>query len=170
MMSESKQEETAVSVVQASPDVRPVLLPSPLVRISLRSLQAMPGYTSSPVLEDGAGIVAYDTVNGEDFLVVNAYKAGTQYRFGGGQDFKLYAFCGRELQEVVAPGWWGWGRWCLLATRRYLAVSMRKRNAHCLCLCQSAARTCIHALTVHLAPLAYALPQAKIPDRCGFYH
>jgi len=104
MMSESKQEETAVSVVQASPDVRPVLLPSPLVRISLRSLQDMPGYTSSPVLEDGAGIVAYDTVNGEDFLVVNAYKAGTQYRFGGGQDFKLYAFCGRELQEVVAPG------------------------------------------------------------------
>jgi len=85
MMSESQQEETAVSVVQASPDVRPVLLPTPLVRISLRSLQAMPGYTSSPVLEDGAGIVAYDTVDGEDFLVVNAYKAGTQYRFGGGQ-------------------------------------------------------------------------------------
>ena len=104
MMSESQQEEPAVSVVQASPDVRPVPLPTPLVRISLRSLQAMPGYTSSPVLEDGAGIVAYDTVDGEDFLVVNAYKAGTQYRFGGGQDFKLYAFCGRELQEIVAPG------------------------------------------------------------------
>ena len=93
-----------VRVVHATPAARAIR--SPVLRILLGPLQAVPGYTFSPRLEDGEGIVAFETIGDDNYLSINAFQAGVRYHLarGGDREYMLLAFNGREVQELIAPG------------------------------------------------------------------
>ena len=64
-------------MVHATPAARAIR--SPVLRVLLNPLQAIPGYTFSPRLEDGEGIVAFETIGNDHFLSINAFQAGARY-------------------------------------------------------------------------------------------
>ena len=93
-----------VRVVHATPAARAIR--SPVLRVLLNPLQAVSGYTFSPRLEDGEGIVAFETIGDDHYLSINAFQAGVRYHLarGGDREYMLLAFDGLEVQELVAPG------------------------------------------------------------------
>jgi hypothetical protein len=93
-----------VRVVHATPAARAIR--SSVLRVLLGPLQAVPGYTFPPRLEGGEGIVAFETIGGDNYLSINAFQAGVRYHLarGGDREFMLLAFDGREAQELIAPG------------------------------------------------------------------
>ena len=93
-----------VRVVHATPAARAIR--SSVLRVLLNPLQAVPGYTFTPRLEDGAGIVAFETIGDDNYLSINAFQAGVRYHLarGGDREYMLLAFNGREVQELIAPG------------------------------------------------------------------
>jgi len=111
MSFESKADESEpaadvpeVRVVHATPAARAIR--SPVLRVLLSPFQAVPGYTFSPRLEDGEGIVAFETIGDDNYLSINAFQAGVRYHLarGGDREYMLLAFNGREVQELIAPG------------------------------------------------------------------